>query len=221
MSITKEIKIPNLPLALGLIVSATIALQPAALPVFAQEAVDEESGAPQIDGVMAFGGVDMEGNAPQVVGLMAVPPVDEFAMGEGGPEHHHGFSEANKMTDDQYERLYAIKEDVQDQMGLKRAQEHILHRKLKDVLSAASIDTKAAQDIAGKITALKSEMTQLKLDSMIRAAQVFTPEQRKELRLMMIKHHGHHGHHGWGGHGHMGHEHHGGPGGPGGHGGPG
>jgi Spy/CpxP family protein refolding chaperone len=215
MSILRDRKFPALPLALGLVMSTIIALQPSALPVLAQGEFSEDAGAPQIGGVMAFGGGDIEAVSPQFIGVLTPQTGEAFAVGSGeGHEghHHHGFSEANKMTDDQYERLYAIHEDVQDQMGLKKAQAGILRRKLRDVLSASSIDSKAAQDIAGKITALKSEMTQLHLDAMIKAAQVFTPEQRHELRMMMIKgqHHGH-GHHGWG---------HGGPGGPGGHGGP-
>jgi len=200
---------PALPLALGLVLSTAISLQPAALPVSAQEAQSmEASGPPQMGGVMAFGGGDIEIMSPQFAGVLSPPSVDAFPMGhgeEGGGEehhHHHGcFSEANKMTDDQYERMYAIREDVQDQMGLKRAQEGILHRKLRDTLSAATIDTKQAQDLAGKITALKSDMTSIKLDSMIKMAQVFTPEQRKELRMKMIM--GHHHHHG--GHHHFGH----------------
>ena len=165
----------------------------------------------QMGGVMAFGGGDIEIMSPQFAAVLAPPTADAFPMGhgeEGGGEehHHHGwFSEANKMSDDQYEKLYAIREDVQDQMGLKRAQEMILHRKLRDVLSAATIDTKQAQDLAGKITALKADMSSIKLDSMIKMAQVFTPEQRKELRMKMIRgHHHHHGHDG-GHHHHFGH----------------
>jgi Spy/CpxP family protein refolding chaperone len=227
MSITRDIKMPALPLALGLVLSTTIALQPAALPSLAQEAPfiqesSEDSVPAQMGGVMAFNGGDIEVMVPQFAGFLAPPTADVFNMEHGGPgggeHHHHGFSEANKMTDDQYERMYAIREDVQDQMGLKMAQERILHRKLKDTLSAASIDTKQAQDLANKITALKSDMTQMRLDSMIKMAQVLTPDQRKELHLMMIK--GHHlhgggGHHHWGQGGPGGHEHegHGGPGG--------
>jgi Spy/CpxP family protein refolding chaperone len=230
MSITKDIKMPALPLALGLVLSTTIALQPAALPSLAQEAPFiqesfEDSVPAQMGGVMAFSGGDIEVMVPQFAGVLAPPTEDAFNLEHGGPgggeHHHHGFSEANKMTDDQHERMYAIREDVQDQMGLKMAQERILHRKLRDTLSAANIDTKQAQDLANKITALKSDMTQLKLDSMIKMAQVFTPGQRQELHLMMIKGHHHHGgrgHHHWG---HGGHEGHGGPGGHGGHEGPG
>lgn len=221
MSITREKKIPALPMAVGFVMSSTLALQAASLPVYAQEAPTvEEAVQPQEGGVMAFGGGDIEVVTPAFAGLLAPPMTDEFHVGPGeeGHEghHHHGFSDANKMTDDQYEKMYAIRSDMQDQMGLKMANERILHRKLRDCLSASSIDNKQAQDLAGKITALKTEMTQLRLDSMIKMAQVLTPEQRKELHLMMIKGHHHHHfqhHHMWG-HGpeHMGgpsHEHHG------------
>jgi Spy/CpxP family protein refolding chaperone len=220
MSITREMKIPALPMAVGFVLSSAIALQPAALPVFAQEAPTvDEAGPPQVGGVMAFSGGDIEVVTPQFAGLLAPPMTDEFHVGPGeeGHEghHHHGFSEANKMTDDQYERMYAIRSDMQDQMCLKGAQLKILHRKLRDCLSASSIDTKQAQDLASKITALKSDITQMHLDGMIKMAQVLTPEQRKELHLMMIKGHHHHGHHHhmWGhGPGHEGHEgHEGGP----------
>ncbi|MBS1999808.1 MAG: Spy/CpxP family protein refolding chaperone [Cyanobacteria bacterium SZAS LIN-2] len=209
MSISKDIKMPQLPLAFGLILSACLAVQGAALPVQAQEAMGGEA---QVGGVEAFGGDDGEsdGPPPQFAALLPPPSGDAFHMGHhgwgkdgGSGEGGHGcFSEANKLTDDQYEKLYAIKEDLMDQMGPKMVQSHSLGRKLKDTLSASNIDTKQAQDLQNKISALKADMSNLKIDSLIKMAQVLTPEQRKELRMKMIKaslggHHRHHGHH-WG-----------------------
>jgi len=213
----KEFNKPSLPLALGLVVSASIAAQSFALPASAQTVESEDVVAPQMGGVETFR--EFVDEAPEFSAMLPTPSTDAFPMGGGGEGekmHHHGWlSEGNKLTDDQYERIYAIKEDMEDQMGLKRAQERILHRKLKDTLSAATIDTKAAQDIGSKITGLRADMSSLKIDTMIKIAQVFTPEQRKELRMAMIRHHhgwGHKGGHHWGGHcggGHgPSHEHH-------------
>jgi len=204
MSILKDVKMPQLPLAFGLLLSACIALQGSSLPVQAQ---DSEM-SPQVGGVEAFDGDDDEDAPPQFAAMLPPPSGDAFQMGHGGPggpggHGEHGcFSEANKLSDDQYERLYAIKEDLMDQMGAKMVQCKSLGRKLKDTLSAANIDTKQAQDLTSKIASLKADMTAAKLDSLVKMAQVLTPEQRKELHLKMIKHslggHGKHGHHHWG-----------------------
>jgi len=209
MSILKDVKMPQLPLAFGLLLSACIAVQGASLPVQAQDSENS----PQMGAVEAFGGEDAddEDAPPQFAAMLPPPSGDAFHMGHGehggpggpgGPGGHGCFSEANKLTDDQYEKLYAIKEDLMDSMGAKMVQCKSLGRKLKDTLSAANIDTKQAQDLSSKITSLKADMTSAKMDSLIKMAQVLTPEQRKELRLKMIKgslggHH-QHGHHHWG-----------------------
>ena len=225
MSISK-IKTPALPLALGLIISSAIALQGGAAAL-AQGAADDASagltvqtsqgsrnvGEPQVGGVeILFAGDKNEAVPPQFAAMLPPPGTDAFHVGssggEGGGCGHHGmFSDANKLSDDQLERLYAIKEDLKDQMGLKMVQCHSLSRKLKDVLSASSIDVGAAHDLQAKITGLKTDMSNIKLDGLIKMAQVLTPEQRHELRLHMLRgalgHHGQHGH--WG---HSSHEHH-------------
>jgi Spy/CpxP family protein refolding chaperone len=213
-------KTPTLPLALGLILSAGVVIGGA--PAFAQGAADDATLQPTNMTAQA-GGVEILLNGdeaevvetPQLAAMLPPQAMEAFAMegGHGAWGHHSMFSEGNKLSDDQLERLYAIKEDSHEQSALKKVQSHILGRKLKDTLSAANIDTAAAKDLEGKIISLKSEIATIHMDALIKMAQVLTPEQRHEVRMHMLRgsmgHHGHHGH--WGHHGGEGgpsHEHH-------------
>ena len=219
MSILK-FKTPTLPLALGLILSAGVVM---GAPAYAQGAADNAT-LQQSDMTAQSGGVEILLNGdeaqvvetPQLAAMLPPQALDAFAMegggGHGGGWGHHMFSEGNKLTDDQLERLYAIKEDSHEQSAMKKVQAHIFGRKLKDTLSAANIDTAAAKDLEGKIIALKSDIATIHMDALIKMAQVLTPEQRHEVRMHMLRgsmgHHGHHGHWGHGGPGGPSHEHH-------------
>lgn len=196
-----------------------------AKPVFAQEAVpgpDQEPGVQEamtpeaFDLLIAMGtppeGMVIEGNA------VAVGAGDSAAVNVGHREWHHEgpLSGANKLTDDQCEKLYSLHNQFLDAQGPKMAKLAQLHRQLKDSLASANFDAKRSADLGAQINSLKAEIDAAKMDRLIASAQVLTPDQRKELHEHMIRHaamlpglagpigHGHH-------HGH------GGPGGPGGH----
>lgn len=124
------------------------------------------------------------------------------------------------LTDDQYEKMYNLRNDFLDRVGPKMVEAHALERHLRDVLTSPTIDTKKAGDIKSKLAAAKSDLAEAKADMEIQMAQILTADQRKHVRLAMAKcpmiggwgHRPmmHHPHGGWGGrghHGHDGHEH--------------
>ena len=114
---------------------------------------------------------------------------------EGGPEHwkhHHGPLSALKgnlaLTDDQYEKLYALKNQFADQVAAKAVEMGTLHRKLRDAMSAPNFDAKAVADMGSRLNALHSDIAAAKLSRMIASAQVLTPEQRKAIHDEMVHH---------------------------------
>ncbi len=132
----------------------------------------------------------------------------------GGPGHegpwghrHNGMLGALQgplaVTDDQYEKLYSLKNQYLDTVGPKALQMGQLSRKLKDTLCSSSLDAKAAADLGSRINGLKSEIAQAKMDRMIASAQVLTSDQRKALHDRMIRHAVEGGHGGMHGHHHQ------------------
>ena len=128
----------------------------------------------------------------------------------GGGMHHKGILGSLEgplaVTDDQYEKLYSLRNAYLDRIAPKTMQIGQLHRQMKDALVSANLDAKAVSDLGGRINGLKNEIATAKLDRVIASAQVLTPDQRKALHDRMIRHSvemehmggehgGHHGHH--------------------------
>jgi len=163
-------------------------------------------GAPPMEGHMGMG--------------MGMPPMGGPGMGGPpgmcpmggcpvmmGPRHHHCnplamLDGANALTDDQYQKLYDIKGQFIANIVPKGLNMYMLTRKMKDLLTASDIDTKAVKDVEKQIAAGASELSMTAMDSIVSSAQVLTAEQRKEIHTKMIraavgggggwKHHHHH-----------------------------
>jgi Spy/CpxP family protein refolding chaperone len=132
---------------------------------------------------------------PQDVLFMAAAPAgdehDKKDCGGGGGGwsrrgHASMFKNLN-LTDDQYEKLYSIKRETMGQMAGKMGNMATLHMDLKDALLQADLDKSKIQSVQDKINALKTDMANMRLNQHISMLNVLTPEQRKELRLAMIK----------------------------------
>lgn len=140
-------------------------------------------------------------DGPEMAFSMPFPPPDAFAMRRGGPPGGPGhggpgrgggcplsmLDGENAVTDDQYEKLYDLKNRTMDQVGPKMLELCTASRHLKDVLTQETIDEKSAKKLQGQITALKADLEGIKLNSKMEMMQVLTGAQRKELRKAMIK----------------------------------
>lgn len=93
----------------------------------------------------------------------------------------------NALTDEQFEKMYSLKNAMLDKVGPKMAELSSLERQLKDVLTGASIDAKKANDLKNKITQAKSDLASIKVEHQIAMAETLTAEQRKALRQAMVK----------------------------------
>lgn len=91
------------------------------------------------------------------------------------------------LSDDQYEKLYALKNSFLDKVGPKMLEIKTQSRHLKDVMTQPSVDVKAARNMQDKINNLRSDLANLKLDNRIAMMDVLTAEQRKKIRDFVIK----------------------------------
>ncbi|MDR3615913.1 MAG: hypothetical protein P4L53_20310 [Candidatus Obscuribacterales bacterium] len=192
-----------------------------AKPVFAQEAVPvqdqgvQEAMTPEAFDILLAVTAPGEGFAFGGDAVAVGSGGETSAMTVGHARHHEGpLSGANKLTDDQCEKLYSLHNQFLDAQGPKLAKLGALHRQLKDSLASADFNAKRSADLGAQINALKSEIDAAKMDRLIASAQVLTTDQRRALHEHMIRHAamlpglagpiGHHGHEGHGGEHHHG-----------------
>ncbi|HEY9776811.1 MAG TPA: Spy/CpxP family protein refolding chaperone [Planktothrix sp.] len=150
----------------------------------------------------------------------------EDADGKGG--EGKGWRHGPNFTDDQLEKMAALKDQYMQKTASQKDQIRLLHRQLREALAKENVDRSGAQSILSQINSIHSDLASKGLDFKLDMMNILTPEQREHMRRHMLMANafggGHH-HHGRGGCG-GGHERgHGGPGGPGGkhhhgHGGP-
>ncbi len=184
-------------------------------PVLAQEAgmpdgIDDGPPAP-MEGMVQIT-LDGEGN-PEI--NMAMDPnaiQDGGPGGPGGPGGHrmmmhrgwggrggscgggHGaWLGALDLTDDQYEKFYALKNSFLDKVGPKVLDIRTSERHLKDLMTQTTVDAKACRNLQDKINGLKGDVANMKLDNRLAMHDVLTDEQRKKIREWVIK--GGHGMH--------------------------
>lgn len=91
------------------------------------------------------------------------------------------------VTDDQYEKLYQLRGDFMDKFAPKMLEVMTLKRHLKDVLTSADIDSSKANDLKKQMASAVQDLANMKIDNEIATMKVYTPEQRKHLRLAMMK----------------------------------
>lgn len=118
--------------------------------------------------------------------------------GFGG--HGGGFMKSLNLSDEQLEKLHNIRVKSKTGNALKQAELQVLSTQLQEALSAENIDKQAAFALQSKINALRADLSNARLASMIEKSEVFTAEQRKEIRHKMLQREG-----AFGGRGHRGH----------------
>lgn len=124
------------------------------------------------------------------------PPGAAVPVGPGGPamkcfpgggRHHGGFMKSLNLSDDQLEKLHAIRVKSKTATAGKRAELSVLQTQLREALSAENIDKQAAFSIQSKINALRADLANARLASLIEKSDVFTTEQKKEIRHKMLE----------------------------------
>jgi Spy/CpxP family protein refolding chaperone len=103
-------------------------------------------------------------------------------MGGYGPGGGRAGFAALNLTDEQQEKLFAIQEQNRrknfDTMSKMRSEVF----KLRRMLNAENIDSKAVVEQQKKVDDLRRETLAVRLESRKEMEKVLTPEQRKQLR---------------------------------------
>lgn len=139
------------------------------------------------------------------VGPGGPPAMKGCPPGFGG--HGGGVMKSLNLSDEQLEKLHNIRVKSKTGTAVKRAELQVLSTQLREILSAENIDKQAAFSLQSKINALRADLSNARLASMIEKSEVFTPEQRKEIRHKMLQREGAFGGRGHGGRGHGGRHH--------------
>ena len=176
-------------------------------PVLAQEVDlpdDVSEGPPPMEGMIEISldgdgspefNIAMEPNAIQMAapGGPGGPRMMMMRRGYGGMRGGHWgrggcpWLGALDLSDDQYEKIYALKNSFLDKVGPKMLEIRTQERHLKDAMTQSSVDAKAARRMQDTINNLRADVSNIKLDNKLAVLDVFTAEQRKKIRDWMIK----------------------------------
>ncbi|MCC7527912.1 MAG: Spy/CpxP family protein refolding chaperone [Candidatus Melainabacteria bacterium] len=91
------------------------------------------------------------------------------------------------LSDDQYEKFYALKNSFMDKVGPKVLEIRTNQRHLKDLMTQTSVDAKAARNMQDRINGLKADVANMMLDNRLAMHDVLNEEQRKKVRDFVIK----------------------------------
>lgn len=95
---------------------------------------------------------------------------------------------ALKLTDEQLEKMHAIRESHADKLVPKMSELMRLKHKQMELIASPSYDKQTVRDLQTKINSLSGELADERLTVMLESDGVLTVEQKKELRHMMLMH---------------------------------
>lgn len=133
-----------------------------------------------------------EGMAPKMMikceKMMAGPGMGmgmmggKMSCGMGGCGNLAGMKEELGLSDDQVNKLKAMKLAQEKQAIKDRAEVQLMGIDLRELLCADNVDVKAVDAQLDKMGAMKVKMQKAKIHGMIDAKNVLTPEQKEKLK---------------------------------------
>ena len=90
------------------------------------------------------------------------------------------------LTDDQLEKLYALKKQYSSADAPKALELRTLRDQEFDLLSQPAVDKQRVLDVQAKINILKGDLANSRVSYMADASAVFTPEQKAKMRHLML-----------------------------------
>ncbi len=106
------------------------------------------------------------------------------------------------LTTDQLEKLSVLKNKLTLDTAEKKAELKVGRRQLFDLLSKPKVDKQEVLTLNSKLKALKGDISDSRLDFMLAASEVLTPEQKEQIHNRMLTRSlkgGFHRHHRFGG----------------------
>jgi Spy/CpxP family protein refolding chaperone len=171
-----------------LVAAGLVALVSGTMPVFAQEIisdVDYLASQPMDDGTFELPFPTMAvlpGGSPgfRVAGAC---PMD----GERGGWFSSTLQGELALTDEQSEKMFALKNSFLDKIGPKFVSIRSTERQLRNLLSEPKLDRAKITELQNKINADQAFIASAKTENKLDAMEVLTSEQRSALRKTMIK----------------------------------
>jgi Spy/CpxP family protein refolding chaperone len=87
-----------------------------------------------------------------------------------------------KLTDEQLEKLHALRAELSNQAQPKLLELKTLKRQLKDELTKASLDKQQVLSLQGKINAIRADLANARVAMAVDANAIFTAEQKQQMR---------------------------------------
>ena len=91
------------------------------------------------------------------------------------------------LSDEQYEKLFQLKNDFLDKAGPKLAQLKVTERDMLDLMTQPQMDKAKVKDLQSKINNEKAELANMRIDHRMSTLEVLTAAQRKELRSHIVQ----------------------------------
>jgi Spy/CpxP family protein refolding chaperone len=92
-----------------------------------------------------------------------------------------------RFTDEQLEKIHALKGKFEDARGARAVEIHKLHRQIFDNLASSNADRAGIMATQAKINALEADQANERLQMMLDMHDVFTPEQRQLMRHHLLE----------------------------------
>lgn len=128
---------------------------------------------------------------PQFLALLGIAAMVSPALAQGAPEgsdgkmlfaHGTGEHKGMTLTDDQKAKLKELKNQFTLDIASKKALLKVQRSQLSDLMKADKVDKSAVLALHAKNTALKNELGDLRMKFLLAANDVFTPEQKSQMR---------------------------------------
>lgn len=91
------------------------------------------------------------------------------------------------FTDEQKKKLGELRDRYSLDTASKKAELQVAQRQLRESLKATSVDKGAALNLQGKINGLRADLSNARLSMMLAMSDVFTPEQKEQMKS--FRHH--------------------------------
>lgn len=131
-------------------------------------------------------------NALLILGMTltasAVSAQVETSQAQDLISHKGGFGGPRlSLTPEQKEKLGAIRDQFTLDTATKKAQLKVQMHQLRELMGKPTIDKQAVLSLNDKVSALKADLSKARLQMMLASSDVFTPEQREQIRERMAR----------------------------------
>lgn len=141
-------------------------------------------GMPAPDGdVLFLAGPDM-GDGSEMVAIAIDGPAEGQLIARGGFAGPLG---GLNLTDEQYEKLFALRRDNAGKSAARMGELMSLHMTLQDLMMQPELDRAKITATQSRINALKTELANQRLDDKLAMMSILTADQRREMRRNMLQ----------------------------------